>query len=71
MYSCYDRYVSHYDIATIAKELSGADVQIAGEQTSPKHQIISDKIKGLGMQFGGETLLKKTVGELLTAAQAR
>ncbi len=68
VYSCYDSYISQYDVATIAKELSGSNAQILGQQTRPKHQIVSDKIKGLGMQFGGEELLRLTIGELIAAA---
>lgn len=67
VYSCCDRYVSQYDIAQIAKRLSGSDAEILGEQTRPKHQIISDKIKALGMRFGGEERLDTTVSELLQA----
>ena len=66
-YSCYDRYVSHYEVATIAKELSGSSAEITGDNSTPKHQIVSDKLKGIGMQFGGEALLRKTVSELLSA----
>ena len=65
VYSCYDRYVSQFDVATLAKELSGSNVIIKGTQTTPKHQIVSDKIKGLGMQFGGEELLRTTISQLV------
>ena len=65
VYSCYDRYISQYDVATLAKELSGSAAEIAGGQKRPKHQIVSDKIKGLGMQFGGDQRLSDTVSELL------
>lgn len=67
VYSCYDRYVSNFDVATIAKELSGSKSEIIGEQSQPKHQIISDKLKGRGMQFGGEELLRQTIKELIIA----
>ncbi|MCP4169257.1 MAG: NAD(P)-dependent oxidoreductase [Fuerstiella sp.] len=69
VYSCYDRYVSQYDIAVIARELSGSDVEIPGKSAVPRHQIVSDKIKGLGMQFGGESLLKQTIQELIDASR--
>ncbi|MFY9253587.1 MAG: NAD(P)-dependent oxidoreductase [Fuerstiella sp.] len=65
VYSCYDRYVSQFDVATLAKELSGSNAIIKGTQTTPKHQIVSDKIKGLGMQFGGEELLRTTISQLV------
>ena len=64
-FNCYDRYVSELDVATLAKELSGSTSQIAGEPMQPKHQIVTDKICGLGMQFGGDELLRQTVAELV------
>ncbi|MEO2012853.1 MAG: NAD(P)-dependent oxidoreductase [Fuerstiella sp.] len=69
VYSCYDRYVSQFEVATIARELSGSDVEIPGTRTAPRHQIVSDKIKGLGMRFGGEQLLKQTIQELIDASR--
>ena len=69
-FNCYDRYVSQYDVATIAKELSGSDSQIIGEPKQPKNQIVTDKIKQRGMQFGGDELLKTTVAELVKHASA-
>ena len=51
----------------IARELAGADGRIAGEPKSPKNQIVTDKIRGLGMEFGGRPLLVETVRELLQA----
>ena len=69
VYSCYDRYVSQYDVAGIAKRLADSDARINGAQATPKHQIVSDKIKGMGMRFGGEELLTSTIAEMLTAAQ--
>lgn len=64
-YSCYDRYISDYDVATMAKQISGSNSEIVGEQRSPKHEIDSSKIKSLGMQFGGEERLRETIEELL------
>lgn len=68
-YSCYDQYVSQYDVATIAKQLSGSNSTIHGSQTQPKHEIVTDKIKRLGMEFGGRDLLERTVGELVEAVK--
>ena len=67
-YNCYDRYVSEYEVATIAKRLSGSNATIQGQQTSPKHQIVTDKIQALGMQFGGQSLLEETISALVKAA---
>lgn len=69
VYSCYDRYISEFEVATLAKELSQSTAEIRGEPAAPKNQIVSDKIKALGMQFGGDALLRKTVKQLVQAAQ--
>ncbi len=67
-YNCCDRYVSDYEVATIAKRLSGSEATILGQQTSPKHQIATGKIRALGMQFGGIELLEKTLSIMVEAA---
>jgi len=64
-YSCCDRYISQYEVASIAKEISGSKSHIIGEPKQPKHQIVTDKIEALGMQFGGEQLLRSTVAEMV------
>ena len=64
-FNCYDRYISEFDVATLAKELSGSTSQIVGEPKQPKNQIITDKIHALGTQFGGGDLLRHTVAELV------
>ncbi|MDB4614433.1 NAD(P)-dependent oxidoreductase [bacterium] len=65
VYSCYDRYVSQWDVAQIAKEMIGSKSRIDGGQTKPKNEIISDKIKSLGMKFGGEQLLRDTIQQIV------
>ncbi len=67
-FNCCDRYISQWDVATIAKRLSGSGSVLTGGPTSPKNQIVTAKIERLGMKFGGEPLLEKTIGELLAAA---
>jgi nucleoside-diphosphate-sugar epimerase len=64
-FNCYDRYVSEFDVAQLAKELSGSASEIVGEPKQPKHQIITDWIRTIGMQFGGDELLKQTVAQLV------
>ena len=64
-FNCYDRYVSEYDVAALAKEISGSASRIMGEPKQPKHQIVTDKIRSLGMQFGGDDLLRQTVAEMV------
>ena len=67
VYNCYDRYISDYQVAAIAKELSGSDSEVRGSPTSPKHQIVTDKLRRLGMQYGGEPLLEQTIQQMLEA----
>ncbi len=69
-YNCYDRYISEYDVATLAKRLSGSSARISGQQTRPKHEIVTDKLRALDMIFGGNALLEKTVRQLLAAIGA-
>ncbi len=64
-YSCYDRYISEYDVATIAKELTGSTSEVMGQQKSPQHEIDNSKIKALGMEFGGAKRLRETIEQLL------
>jgi nucleoside-diphosphate-sugar epimerase len=64
-FNCYDMYVSEEQVARIAKELSGSRSEISGQNRGPKHQIDTKKIRALGMTFGGEALLRRTVAELL------
>jgi len=66
-YNCYDMYISDYDVATLAKELTGSSSEIRGGQRRPQHQISTDKIRALGMEFGGEELLRETIQQLILA----
>jgi nucleoside-diphosphate-sugar epimerase len=65
VYNCYDRYISQFEVASIAKEISGSESRIEGEPSSPKHQIVTDKIRRLGMEFGGESRLRETINEMI------
>lgn len=64
-FSCYDRYISRFEVAELAKQLSGSDSAISGQAKSPKHQIETRKIRRLGMEFGGEPLLQATIGQMV------
>lgn len=64
-FNCYDRYISEWDVAHLAKQISGSEAIIRGQQTMPKNQIVTEKIRSLGMQFGGQRLLEETVREML------
>lgn len=64
-FNCCDRYIADYDVAQLAQELSGAKGTIAGERTRPRHEIDTRKLGALGMEFGGEKLLRATIGEMV------
>lgn len=68
-FNCYDLYVSQWDVAHLAKDLSASQAVIQGEQTAPKNQIETAKLRALGMTFGGREQLERTIGELITAAE--
>jgi nucleoside-diphosphate-sugar epimerase len=69
-YNCYDLYLSDYDVALTAQEIAGTHGNIIGAQREPLHQIETDKIRTLGMRFGGWPLFEQTIGELVEAIQA-
>lgn len=64
-YNCYDRYVGEYEVACLAKEISGSDAVIDGQTRTPKHQIETAKLRAVGVEFGGEAMLRKTVKQML------
>jgi hypothetical protein len=45
--------------------LKSSASKIGGKQTVPKSRIETDKLRTLGMEFGGVNLLKQTVAELV------
>ena len=69
-FNCYDLYVSQWDVAHLAKQASGSSSQIRGQQTTPKHEIVTEKLRALGMEFGGQSQLKETIRELAKAAES-
>ena len=69
-YNCCDLYVSQWDVAHLAKEISGGNAEIVGQQTQPKHQIETGKLRRLGFDFQGENLLRSTIEELVASVAA-
>jgi nucleoside-diphosphate-sugar epimerase len=69
-FNCYDRYVAEQDVARIARDLTGSRSEIADLNRGPKHQIETGKLRALGMQFGGDDVLRRTVAELVAAQGA-
>jgi nucleoside-diphosphate-sugar epimerase len=66
-YNCYDRYIAEQEVARIAKELTGSKSEIADLNRGPKNQIDTRKLSALGMTFGGEPMLRRTVHQLIDA----
>lgn len=65
-FACYDRYISQHEVAVIAKEIAGSSSAIVGEPKTPKHQIATDKIRALGMKFGGQEQLRNTIENIIS-----
>ena len=70
MFNCYDRYVSEYEVASLARRAAGGTGVVDGEETHPKHQIDTARIRSLGMTFGGAPLLERTIAQLVAAVRA-
>jgi nucleoside-diphosphate-sugar epimerase len=68
-FNCYDRYISEFEVATIARDLSGSHCEVRGTQPTPRNQIITTRLRSLGMQFGGTPLLGKTIEDLIEASR--
>ncbi len=68
-FNCYDMYISDWDVARLAQEIAGSSATIHGAQTAPKNQIRTEKLRGLGMEFGGQELLRRTVQQLVEAVR--
>lgn len=66
-FACYDRYISQFEVAITAKEISGSDAKIEGGAKTPKHQIDTARIRSLGVTFGGTDRLRATIEQLLNA----
>src|SRR4051794_27007079 len=54
-------------VARLARELTGSASTIAELSRGPRHQIETGKLRALGMTFGGEALLQRTIAELVEA----
>ncbi len=67
-YNCCDQYISRHTVAVLAREISGSSSRIDGEPASPRHEIETGKLRGTGMVFGGEPLLRRTIEQLVDYA---
>jgi len=64
-YNCYDMYICDEMVANIARDITGSDSAISNTNQGPQNQIQTGKLHALGMAFGGQPLLERTVRELL------
>lgn len=69
-FECYDQYISEWDVAQLAKSLAGSQSSISGSCPTPAHQIVTDKIRSLGVSFGGQKRLHQTIASLVAAHQS-
>lgn len=69
VYNCCDSYISEFEVASIAKDIACSSSTIRGAPSQAKNRIVTDKLKGLGMEFGGARLLFETVNKLVEAAK--
>lgn len=69
-FNCYDMYVSDWEVAQLAKAASRSGSVIGGSATKAKNQIRTEKLRRLGMKFGGQDLLRQTVEQLVATVQA-
>ncbi|QEG02049.1 UDP-glucose 4-epimerase [Stieleria maiorica] len=69
-YNCCDRMISDFEVAGIAKRLADSPSEITGPAKTAKNQIVTEKIRALGMQFGDTELLEQTIAELVAAIRS-
>ncbi len=58
-------FISDEMVARIAKDLTGSSSSVSNLNRGPKNQIQTGKLRALGMTFGGQSLLERTVREML------
>ncbi|MCZ6699564.1 MAG: NAD(P)-dependent oxidoreductase [Planctomycetota bacterium] len=68
-FNCYDMYIAEQTVAQLACDISGSGAKVGGENRGAKNQIDTSKLKSLGMAFGGESLLRGTLENLVDAAR--
>jgi nucleoside-diphosphate-sugar epimerase len=66
-FNCCERYLSDWELAHVARELAGTAGPIEGGPKTPQHQIETGKLLSLGMQYGGDPLLRETLSQLIAA----
>jgi len=57
-------YPSPYAVGSV-KRFSGSRSEIRGTAGAPEHQIGTEKLRRLGMEFGGRPRLEETIRQML------
>ena len=69
-FNCCDRYISEWEVAHLAQQTADSNAPIHGLQTAAKNQIVTEKLRRLGMTFGGQPLLEQTIRQLVAAVRS-
>lgn len=62
-------FVSHHQIATVTKQVSGSTSELVGEPKSPGRRMETDKLQRLGVKLGSEDWLEQHVKKLVDAVR--
>jgi len=68
-FNCYDLYIAEETVARMAKEISGSEAEVSGNNRGPRNQIDTSKIRRLGMTFGGKAQLRSTIEAMVREVQ--
>ncbi|TWT98905.1 NAD-dependent epimerase/dehydratase family protein [Neorhodopirellula pilleata] len=68
-YNLCSGFVTSHQVAMIAKELTGSQVELIGKPKENKTSMRTDKIEALGMRFSNETELKNLVANMIASAR--
>ncbi|MCC5831400.1 MAG: NAD(P)-dependent oxidoreductase [Phycisphaeraceae bacterium] len=70
-FNCCDGYIADQDVAKLACGAAGIQPRFEALNRGPKNQIKTDKLKALGMRFGGGEILQRTITQLVEHLQRR
>ncbi|MEM0925216.1 MAG: SDR family oxidoreductase [Planctomycetota bacterium] len=70
IYNCCDRMISEWEIAEIANAVSGRGTRIIGTKKQAKNEIVTERLRSLGMTFGGTSRLEATLSDMIERIRA-
>ncbi|TWT70899.1 NAD-dependent epimerase/dehydratase family protein [Crateriforma conspicua] len=68
-FNCCDRFFSEVEVAQCVQSLGHTSARFTGPAKSAGHPMATEKIRSLGMEFGGTDLLRQTIKQLVQAAE--